>query len=44
MAETVLGRYYRVAGPTLGRYVLANEFERLGRVDAEAALIQARSI
>jgi replication factor A1 len=44
MEATVLGRYYRVRGPTLGRYVLANEFERLGRVDAEAALIQARSI
>ncbi|MFW6321017.1 MAG: replication factor A [Halohasta sp.] len=25
----ILGRYYRVTGPTLGRYVLANEFERL---------------
>jgi replication factor A1 len=44
MEATVLGRYYRVRGPTLGRYVLANEFERLGRVDAEAALIKARSI
>ena len=44
MRGKVLGRYYRVRGPTLGRYVLANEFERLGRVDAEAALIQARSI
>jgi ssDNA-binding replication factor A large subunit len=39
-----LGQYYRVRGPTLGRYVLANEFERLGSVDANAALIKARSI
>jgi ssDNA-binding replication factor A large subunit len=39
-----LGQYYRVRGPTLGRYVLVNEFERLGSVDANAALIKARSI
>ena len=45
MRQTVLGRYYRVEGPTLGRYVLANELERLdGPVDAEAMLIKARSI
>jgi len=25
----ILGQYYRVTGPTLGRYVLANEFEQL---------------
>ncbi|KTG10680.1 replication factor A [Haloprofundus marisrubri] len=45
MAEDVLGRYYRVSGPTLGRYVLVNEFEQLtGPVDAEAVLIKARSM
>ena len=45
MCEKTLGRYYRVVGPTLGRYVLANETDRLaGGVDPEAALIKARSI
>ena len=45
MRETVLGRYYRVSGPTLGRYVLANDIERLGApTDAERVLIRARSI
>jgi len=44
MAETILGRYYEVSGPTLGRYVLADDVERLGTVDTEAALIKARSI
>ncbi|WP_224448018.1 replication factor A [Haloprofundus salilacus] len=45
MAEDVLGRYYRVSGPTLGRYVLVNEFEQLtGPIDAEAVLIKARSM
>ena len=43
--EGVLGGYYRVEGPTLGRYVLANEFERLGGpTDAEETLIKARSL
>ena len=44
MAEGVLGRYYRVPGPTLGRYVLVNEMEPLGSTDAEATLIRARSM
>ncbi|WP_299235756.1 replication factor A [Natronomonas sp.] len=45
MRGDVLGRYYRVAGPTLGRYVLANDIERLGApTDAESVLIKARSI
>ena len=44
MAEGVLGRYYRVTGPTLGRYVLVNEMETLGAPDAEATLIRARSM
>ena len=45
MSGSVLGRYYRVTGPTLGRYVLVNEFEQLaGPADAESVLIKARSI
>jgi len=45
MRETVLGRYYRVSGPTLGRYVLANDIERLGApTDTERVLIKARSM
>ena len=44
MRSEVLGTYYRVRGPTFGRYVLVNEFEELGPVDAEAALVEARSI
>ncbi len=43
--DDVLGSYYRVEGPTLGRYVLANEFEVLGGpADAEETLIKARSL
>ncbi|WP_101295179.1 replication factor A [Halegenticoccus soli] len=45
MRETTLGRYYSVTGPTLGRYVLANEFEQLnGPTNAEEVLIKARSM
>jgi replication factor A1 len=45
MRQKVLGRYYRVRGPTLGRYVLTNELERLGGpADPEETLIKARSI
>ena len=45
MCTGTLGRYYRVSGPQFGRYVLVDEFERLSDpVDAEAALIEARSI
>ncbi len=44
MAEDVLGRYYRVTGPTFGRYVLVDEMEEPGTVDVESALIKARSI
>jgi replication factor A1 len=41
----VLGGYYRVGGPKLGRYVLVDKFERLGtRSDANEILIQARSL
>src|SRR6056297_1802789 len=35
----ILGRYYRVTGPTLGRYVLANEFEQLSRPTNTAAML-----
>jgi len=45
MRTGTLGRYYRVSGPQFGRYVLVDEFEQLSDpVDAEAALIEARSI
>jgi replication factor A1 len=45
MREKVLGRYYRVVGPTLGRYVLVNEMAQLtDPADPESALIKARSI
>ena len=44
MGEDVLGRYYRVTGPTFGRYVLVDEMEDPGSVDVESALIEARSI
>mgnify|MGYP002760444672 FL=1 len=45
MRADILGRYFTVTGPTLGRYVLANEFEQHdGPADAERVLIKARSI
>jgi replication factor A1 len=45
ISDEVLGQYYRIAGPVLGRYVLADEFEQLGaRTDAEDVLITARSL
>jgi replication factor A1 len=44
MADDVLGRYYRVTGPTFGRYVLVDDLEHPGAVDVESALIEARSI
>ncbi|MEF8851850.1 MAG: replication factor A [Haloarculaceae archaeon] len=45
MRADVLGRYYRVSGPTYGRYVLVDEMERLSEpADPEAVLIKARSI
>ena len=45
MEATVLGRYYRVTGPVMGRYLLANEVEELTEpVDAEDVLIRARSM
>jgi len=45
MRADILGRYYRVSGPTFGRYVLVDEMERLSEpADPEAVLIKARSI
>jgi replication factor A1 len=45
MREDLLGTYYRISGPELGRYVLADDVERLTEpADAEAVLIKARSI
>ncbi|MFD1598053.1 replication factor A [Halobellus rarus] len=45
MREDLLGTYYRVSGPELGRYVLADDVERLTEpADPEAVLIKARSI
>ncbi|MDL5363574.1 replication factor A [Halalkalicoccus sp. NIPERK01] len=41
----LLGRYYRITGPTFGRYVLADAVEELGGpTDPEETLIKARSI
>ena len=43
--DRTLGRYYRIKGPRMGRYVLANDVEQLGEpADAESVLIRARSI
>jgi replication factor A1 len=45
MKAKILGKYYRVTGPTFGRYVLANETELLEEpADSESVLIRARSI
>jgi replication factor A1 len=45
MRETVLGRYYRVRGPTMGRYLLANEVEQSAAgTDPDSVLIKARSM
>jgi replication factor A1 len=45
MRADTLGRYYRVTGPTLGRYVLVNEFSTVdGAPDAEDVLVRARSL
>jgi len=45
MAADVLGRYYRVEGPTIGRYLLVNDHERLGAPGtADDVLVTARSM
>lgn len=43
--DTTLGRYFRVRGPVMGRYLLVNEVDRLtGPADPEELLIHARAI
>jgi replication factor A1 len=43
--DTTLGRYYRVEGPVMGRYLLVNDFEQAEEMhDPEEILITARSI
>ncbi|WP_265109791.1 replication factor A [Halosolutus halophilus] len=43
--EKVVGTYYRIEGPTFGRYVLADDVEELdGPADPEELLIKARSM
>ena len=45
MKAKILGKYYRVTGPTFGRYVLANETALLDdQPDPESVLIRARSM
>jgi replication factor A1 len=45
MRERTLGQYYRVEGPVMGRYLLANEFEELEEYPPhEDLLIRARSV
>jgi len=45
MRDRTLGHYYRVSGPTMGRYLLADNFEELDeRADHEDLLIRARSV
>lgn len=45
IGEEIIGRYYRVSGPAVGRYILVNDFEQLEKMqDTESILIRARSI
>lgn len=45
IGDEVIGTYYRIEGPTFGRYVLADDAEELdGPADAEELLIRARSM
>jgi replication factor A1 len=45
IAADVVGTYYRIEGPTFGRYVLADDVEELdGPADPEELLIKARSM
>lgn len=47
MSSKILGRYYRVEGPIVGRYLLADQVTELDRPDTdtiEQTLIRARSI
>ena len=43
--DRTLGRYYRISGPEMGRYVLADAVEQVDDpADAEQVLIRARSV
>ncbi len=43
--DKIVGTYYRIEGPTFGRYVLADDVEELdGPADPEELLIKARSM
>ena len=45
IADAIIGTYYRVEGPTFGRYVLADDVETLAEpADPEPLLIRARSM
>lgn len=45
ISEQIIGRYYELKGPTMGRYLLANEFQQVGQVDEpDEILIRARGI
>lgn len=45
MCDRIIGRYYWVAGPVIGRYLLADEFEELDEYPPhEDLLIRARSV
>lgn len=45
ISQKILGRYYRVSGPVIGRYLLADDLEALGSPETtEDLLIKARSI
>jgi replication factor A1 len=44
MKSLLVGRYFRVEGPRVGRYVLADEVEEMDeKPDADALLMEARS-
>ncbi|MFB6284526.1 MAG: replication factor A [Halobacteria archaeon] len=45
MEETLIGRYYRIAGTEMGRYLLAEEVEGMDAViDVDGLLVEARSV
>lgn len=45
IAEQIIGRYYQITGPKLGRYYLANDFEQMNDLaDAEDVLAEARAL
>jgi len=45
ITEQIIGRYYQVSGPIMGRYLLVNEFQQVGQVeDPDEILIRARGM